>query len=85
MCECNFGQCASGLLYTTPEGASDPVVMCEWKCASASLVNMGVVRPVFTTQDNVGVVSFLQYQNVRVLVWSMYEWSSCYNTKMCVC
>ena len=49
---------------------SGPVVMCEWKCASASLVTMGVVR-------------FLQHRNVQVLVCSMCEWSDFYNTGMC--
>ena len=32
MCECWFGQCASGLVFTTPE------------CASTSLVDVRVVR-----------------------------------------
>ena len=50
MCECYFGQCASGLVFTTPE------------CASACLVN-------------VRVILILQHRNVRVLVWSMCEWS----------
>ena len=35
--------------------------MLVW-CASASLVNVRVVR-------------FVQHRNVRVLVWSMCEWS----------
>ena len=56
--ECKFGQCASGLVFTTQE------------CASASLVNVRVVR-------------FLRYRNVRVLVWSMCEWSGFYNIGMC--
>ena len=66
-CECQFGQCASG-----------PVVMCEWKCpsemecASASLVNVRVVR-------------FLQSQNARLLVCSMCEWSGFYKTEVYEC
>ena len=60
MCECLFGQCASGEVFTT------------LKCASACLVNVRVVR-------------FLQHWNVRVLVWSMCEWSGFYNTGMCEC
>ena len=52
--------------------------MCEWKCASemecasASLVNVRVVR-------------FVQHRNVRVLVLSMCEWSGLYNTGMSEC
>ena len=37
--------------------------------ASASLVDVRVVR-------------FLQHRNVRVLVWSMCEWSGFHNTEM---
>ena len=68
MCECSFGQCAKGPIFTTSECASGPSVMCKWKCASemecasASLVNVRVVR-------------FFQHRNVRVLVWTMCEWS----------
>ena len=56
MCECYFGQCASGPICTTQE------------CASASLVNVRVVR-------------LLQHWNVSVLVWSMHEWSD-YNVRV---
>ena len=42
------------------------------ECASPSLVNVRVVR-------------FAQHRDVRVLVWSMCEWSGFYNTKMCEC
>ena len=56
--ESYFGQCASGPVCTTQE------------CASASLINVRVVR-------------LLQHRNVRVLVWSMCEWSGFYNTGMC--
>ena len=50
----------SGRVFTTSE------------CASASLVNVRVVR-------------FLQHWNVRVLVWSMCEWSGFYSIGMCEC
>ena len=82
MCECLFDQCASGPVFTSP------------KCASASLVNVRVVKffgfaiskcasgLIFTTPEcasatlaNVRVVWFSQHRNVRVLVWSMCEWS----------
>ena len=62
--------------------------MCEWSghnvrvlvsCASASLVNVRVVR--FVQHRNVRVVRFLQHWNVRVLVWSMCEWSG-YNVRV---
>ena len=42
------------------------------KCASASWVNVRVVR-------------FVQHRNVRVLVWPMCKWSGLYNTGMCEC
>ena len=42
------------------------------ECASASLANARVVR-------------FVQHRNVRVLVWSMCEWSGFYNTGICEC
>ena len=32
-----------------------------------------------------GHLAGLQYRNVRVLVWSMREWSGFYNTGMCDC
>ena len=55
-----LGQCASGLVFTTPKCASG-LVFTTPECASASLVN------------------------VRVLVWSMCEWSGFYNIAMCEC
>ena len=61
MCECYFGQCASGLVFTTPECASG-LDFTTTEYASSCLVNVRVVR-------------FLQHRNVRVLVWSMCEWS----------
>ena len=61
MCEFQFGQCASGLVFTTPE------------CATANLVN---VRVIWLLQHrNVRVVWFLQRWNVRVLVGPMCKCS----------
>ena len=50
--------------------ASGPILTTP-KCVSASLVNVRVVR-------------FVQHRNVRVLVWSMCEWSGC-NVRMEMC
>ena len=42
MCECQFGQCASGPIFATQECASG-LVFTAPECASASLVNVRVV------------------------------------------
>ena len=47
---------------------SGPNVRVNMQCASASLVNVRVVR-------------FVQHRTVGVLVWSMYEWSG-YNVRV---
>ena len=82
MCEwsdfCNTGMCEWSDFYDTEmyeclfgQCASGPIFTTP-KCASASLVN-------------VRVVWFLLHRNVRVLVWSMCEWSGFCNTEMCEC
>ena len=67
-------QCASAsLVWESQLGQCASSSVCTTpECASASLINARVVR-------------FLQHRNVRVLLWSMCEWSGLYNTGMCEC
>ena len=60
------------MLVWSMSGWSDYNVRVNMECASPSLVNVRVAR-------------FVQLRNVRVLVWSMCEWSGLYNTGMCEC
>ena len=63
--------CASGPVFTTSECPVGTTHRTQ-ECASAS-------------SANVRVVWLLQHRNVRVLVWSMCEWSGFYNIGMYEC